>query len=144
MPGPEDIEIAADSLNQVGLSHLKTRSILGLSGGERQLVLIARALAQQPRFLLLDEPTSHLDLSNKGRLVHLMRDLSKRGVSILFSTHEADVASALAAHLVLMQNGRVLRTGTMDDVFTSQDLTTLYQLPVKVASVDGKKVALWN
>ena len=144
MPGVEDIKIAADALNQVGLAGLQNRSILSLSGGERQLVLIARALAQQPRFLLLDEPTSHLDLGNKGRLVHLLRELSKQGVTILFTTHEAEVASALATYLVLMQKGHVLKTGTLDEVFTSQDLTTLYQLPVSVANIDGRRVALWT
>lgn len=144
MPGKEDCEIAAEALKQVGLTRLQNRSILSLSGGERQLVLVARALAQQPRLLLLDEPTSHLDLSNKGRLVHLLRELSSRGVSILFTTHEPDVASALATHLVLMQKGRVLKTGTLDEVFTGQDLSLLYQLPVSVANVGGRRVALWT
>jgi iron complex transport system ATP-binding protein len=143
MPGEEDLKIAADALHQVGLLSLRNRSILSLSGGERQLVLVARALAQQPRLLLLDEPTSHLDLSNKGRLVRLLRELSGKGVTILFTTHEADVASALATHLVLMKKGQILKTGTLEDVFTSQDLTALYQLPVSVVDIAGKRVALW-
>jgi iron complex transport system ATP-binding protein len=143
MPGEEDIKIAADALHQVGLSSMQNRSILSLSGGERQLVLVARALAQQPRLLLLDEPTSHLDLSNKGRLVHLLRELSGKGVTILFTTHEPDVASALATHLVLMKKGQILKTGTMNEVFTSQGLSSLYQLPVSVVNIDGKWVALW-
>jgi iron complex transport system ATP-binding protein len=144
MPGMRDCEIAADALHQVGLSKLQNRSILSLSGGERQLVLVARALAQQPRLLLLDEPTSHLDLSNKGRVVHLLRQLARTGVTILFTTHEPDVASALATHLVLMQKGQVLKTGTLEGVFTSQDLTQLYQLPVSVADVAGRRVVLWT
>jgi iron complex transport system ATP-binding protein len=144
MPGKKDCEIAADALQQVGLSEMQNRSILSLSGGERQLVLVARALAQQPRLLLLDEPTSHLDLSNKGRLVHMLRELSWKGVTILFTTHEPDVASALADHLVLIKKGQVLKTGTLEDVFTSQDLTLLYQLPVSVVEVSGRRVALWT
>ena len=144
MPGKADCEIAADALHQVGLTQMQNRSILSLSGGERQLVLLARALAQQPRLLLLDEPTSHLDLSNKGRLVHLLGELSRKGVTILFTTHEPDVASALATHLVLMQKGQVLKTGTLDEAFTSQDLTLLYQLPVSVAEVAGRRVTLWS
>ncbi|MBN2118774.1 MAG: ABC transporter ATP-binding protein [Anaerolineales bacterium] len=143
MPGRDDYQIAANALGQVGLSEMQNRSILNLSGGERQLVLVARALAQQPRLLLLDEPTSHLDLSNKGRLIHLLRELSGRGVSILFTTHEPEVASALADHLMLMQKGQLLRNGTLDEVFTSQDLSLLYQLPVSVVEVNGRKVALW-
>lgn len=144
MPTREDCEIAAQALQQVGLAELQNRSILSLSGGERQLVLVARALAQQPRLLLLDEPTSHLDLSNKARLVHLLRELSAQGVTILFTTHEPEVASALASHLVLMQKGQVLKTGTLEMVFTSQDLSALYQLPVSVANIDGRRVALWT
>ncbi|HTX78152.1 MAG TPA: ABC transporter ATP-binding protein, partial [Longilinea sp.] len=100
--------------------------------------------AQKPRLLLLDEPTSHLDLSNKGRLVHLLRELSALGVTILFTTHEPDVASVLATHLVLMQKGRILEAGTLDEVFTSQSLTRLYQLPVEVTDVSGRRVVLWS
>jgi iron complex transport system ATP-binding protein len=143
MPGKADYKIAYEALQQVGLAELQNRSILSLSGGERQLVLIARALAQQPRLLLLDEPTSHLDLGNKGRLVHLLRELSAQGVSIVFTTHEPEVASALATHLVLMQKGQILKTGPLEEVFTSQDLSFLYQLPVSVVNVAGKRVALW-
>jgi iron complex transport system ATP-binding protein len=144
MPAKADYEIALNALRQVGLDVLYQRSILSLSGGERQLVLIARALAQRPRLLLLDEPTSHLDLGNKGRLVHLLRDLQGQGVTILFTTHEPEVASALATHLVLMKKGQVLKTGPLEDVFTSQELSFLYQLPVSVVDVDGRKVALWT
>lgn len=144
MPQQADYEIAHEALRQMGLAGLQHRSILSLSGGERQLVLIARALAQQPRLLLLDEPTSHLDLGNKGRLVHLLRELQGRGVTILFTTHEPEVAAALATHLVLMQKGQVLKTGPLDEVFTAADLTRLYQLPVSVVDLEGRKVALWT
>lgn len=144
MPAEADYQIALQALKQVGLGSLQNRSILSLSGGERQLVLVARALAQQPRLLLLDEPTSHLDLSNKGRLVHLLRDLAAQGVTILFTTHEPEVASVLATDLILMREGRVLETGTFDQVFTSDSLTRLYHLPIKVADVAGQRVVLWN
>ncbi len=144
MPEKADYAIAHEALKQVGLAKLQNRSILSLSGGERQLVLIARALAQQPRLLLLDEPTSHLDLGNKGRLVHLLRELQGRGVTILFTSHEPDVASALATHLVLMQKGQVLKTGSLGEVFTTPDLTRLYQLPADVVEIAGRRVALWS
>jgi iron complex transport system ATP-binding protein len=144
MPGEADARVAVEALARVGLESMKDRSILSLSGGERQLVLVARALAQQPQVLLLDEPTSHLDLGNKGRLVHLLKDLRAQGVTIILTTHEPDVASALATHLVLVQKGRVLETGSMDEVFTSASLTRLYQLPVEVTEVAGHKVVLWN
>lgn len=144
MPGKQDLEIAARALQQVGVSHLEGRSILSISGGERQLVLVARALTQQPSLLLLDEPTSHLDLGNKVRLIHLLRELQAHGVTVLFTTHEPEVASALATNLVLMQKGRILKTGTLEETFTSQNLTRLYQSPVTVIETDAKKVALWT
>lgn len=144
MPEEIDHQIVSDALRRVGLEGMSHRSVLNLSGGEHQLVLVARALAQQPRLLLLDEPTSHLDLGNKGRLVHLLRELSRQGVTILFTTHEPDVASALATHLVLMRKGKVLEAGPLEQVFTSQSLTQLYQLPVEVADVAGKRVVLWD
>lgn len=144
MPAERDYEIALEALRQVGMEDLCQRSILSLSGGERQLVLIARALAQQPRLLLLDEPTSHLDLGNKGRLVRLLRDLQSQGVTILFTTHEPEVAAALATDLVLMQKGQVLQAGPFSEVFTSANLTQLYQLPVSVVELGGHKVALWT
>lgn len=144
MPSDEDVRTAEEALERVGLGALKKRSITGLSGGEYQLVLVARALAQKPRLMLLDEPTSHLDLSNKGRLVHVLRDLSREGVTILFTTHEPDVASALATHLILMQKGRVLETGTFEQVFNSASLSRLYQLPIKVETVADRRVVLWN
>lgn len=144
MPGLIDNQVAMDALNRVGIGHLYRRSILGLSGGEWQLVLVARALAQQPRLLLLDEPTSHLDLGNKGRLLKLLRELSSQGVTILFTTHEPELASALASHLVLMKQGKVLKAGPMAEVFTGEALSDLYQLPVEVVEVGGRRVILWT
>lgn len=144
MPADEDVEIAAAKLDEVGLVGLHTRPMTGISGGERQLVLIARALAQQPKILLLDEPTSHLDLSNKGRLVHLLRDLQARGVTIIFTTHEPDVASALATHLVLMRKGQILTTGRTENVMTSANMSTLYGMPIQVKLLDGKHVVIWD
>jgi iron complex transport system ATP-binding protein len=144
MPGAAYARIASVALKRVGLSAMENRSILSLSGGERQLVLVARALAQQPRLLLLDEPTSHLDLSNKRRLVQLLRDLSAQGVTILFTTHEPDVASALATHLVFMQKGEVLQTGSLEQVFTSESLTRLYQQPIEVVEIAGRRMVVWG
>jgi iron complex transport system ATP-binding protein len=144
MPTEEDYRIASQSLERVGLSALQQRSMLNISGGERQLVLVARALTQQPRLLLLDEPTSHLDLSNKARLVSLLRQLAGQGVTVIFTTHEPDVAAAFATHLVLMQRGKVLRAGTVEEVLTSAELSALYQMPVQVVEVEGRLVVLWD
>lgn len=144
LPSITDLQIAEQALVQVGMVHLENRSVANLSGGERQMILIARALAQQPRLLLLDEPTSHLDISNKSRLVALLRQLSADGVTCLFTTHEPDVAAAASDHLVLMRNGKILHMGVMADVLTSQNLTETYSTSVEVVEANGRKVVLWN
>ena len=144
LPGEADVQAARNALEKVGITHLSSRSVTALSGGERQLLLIARALAQQPRLLLLDEPTSHLDLGNKGRVARLLRQLNGQGVTVLFTTHEADVAAALADKLILMRHGEVLDFGSLDESLTSEKLSELYGLPVKVARVDGHPVVLWS
>lgn len=144
MPGEEDYRIAVEALEAVGMRDSMYRSIQNLSGGERQLVLVARALTQQPKLLFLDEPTSHLDLSNKGRLAHLLRNLVGKGVTILFTTHEPDFAINLADQLVLIRKGQVLRSGAISEVLTTANLSELYQMPLEVKQVDGRQVVLWN
>jgi len=144
MPGVEDCRISEQVIEQVGLGPLNGRAVTTLSGGERQLALVARALAQQPRLLLLDEPTSHLDLANKARLIKLMQELATRGVTMLLTTHEPDVAAAIATHLVLMRDGQVYQTGRLSEVFTAEHLSETYNVPVSVAQVDGRRIALWT
>jgi iron complex transport system ATP-binding protein len=144
MPGAEDQRLARHALDQVGLAGFAQRSVLALSGGERQLALIARALAQQPRLLLLDEPTSHLDVSNKGRLVAVLCKLVGMGVTVMLTTHEPDVAAAVATRVVLVRGGQVVSAGTLEEEFTSQSLTRVYGRPVEVVRVGERQVALWS
>lgn len=144
MPGPEDVRIAQAALARVGLAGWEGRSVARLSGGERQLVLIARALTQQPRLLLLDEPTSHLDLGNKTRLLALLRELVAQDVTIVLTTHEPEVAVGLATHLVLMRGGQVLEAGPLPSTFSSERLSATYGVPVEVAQVNGRQVVLWG
>lgn len=144
MPTELDRQAALQALEQVGLADMAHRSINSLSGGERQLVMLARALAQQPRLLLLDEPASHLDLSNKSRLLELLRHSCAQGVTILFTTHEPVLAVKIATHLVLMRNGQVLHSGALPEVLTAPNLTACYGMPVEVAELHGRRLVLWN
>lgn len=144
MPCDKDYLIALQAVEQVGLRGLEKRAITTLSGGERQLVLLARALAQQPRLLLLDEPTSHLDLSNKSRLLSLLRNLVRQGVTIMLTTHEPDVAASVATQIVLMKRAYTYNAGTLDQVMTTETLTDMYGVSVQVIQVAGRRVVLWE
>lgn len=143
-PTARDEEIALEALETVGISQLAWRPVTALSGGERQLVLLARALAQQPSLLLLDEPTSHLDLSNKARLISILRQLNGQGVSVIFTTHEPEVASQLADEMILMRDGKVMGAGSAEEVFAGETLSELYGVTVRVAEVEGRRVAIWG
>ena len=140
LPAQSDVEIARQSLVQVGIEHLEMRPIPELSGGELQLVLIARALAQQPKVLLLDEPTSHLDLSNRNITLQILNQLRSNGVTVLFTTHDPEAASLVANNLVLMRQGRVLHTGVLEATFTSQKLSETYGTHIDVIQVEGLPV----
>ncbi|MDM7323534.1 MAG: ABC transporter ATP-binding protein [Thermus sp.] len=142
MPGPEDIQVAWRALEQLGITDLAHRYVSALSGGQHQLVLIARAVAQQTPILLLDEPTAHLDLTNKRLILTLLRALAARGTTILFTTHDPDAALAVADSCVLMRAGRILHQGPADEVITTEKLTQTYDTPLRVLSVDGTRVVL--
>lgn len=143
VPAEKDYAAAFEALEMAGIVALADNSLLALSGGERQLVLVARALAQQPRLLLLDEPTAHLDLRNKSRLIGVIRDLKARGVTILMTSHEPEVVLAVADDVLLIEQGRVLAFGPLDQALTAENLSRIYGLPVRVVSLEGKKRVVW-
>ena len=140
LPGEEDIEIARSALGKIGILPLEHRILPALSGGEQQLVLLARALAQQPRILLLDEPTSHLDLANRNVTLSILNQLRGEGTTILFTTHDPEAALIVSDNIVLMNSGHVLSTGSFAETFTSEKLTQTYGVPVEVIKIDGIQV----
>lgn len=153
MPSAADTAIALNALQQVGLEHLAQRPVPQLSGGERQLMLLARALAQltpshsslsTSHLLILDEPTSHLDLRNKARLIEILRRLRDAGVTILMTNHEPDVVLALADDVLLMETGKTPQFGALDEVFTAEALSRVYDLPIRLVQVNGHKQVLWT
>jgi iron complex transport system ATP-binding protein len=143
VPGPGHLRVAREALSTVGLTGRHGESINRLSGGERQLLLIARSLSQQPRLLLLDEPTSHLDLKNKRRVVDLLKSLAERGVSILLTTHLPEVAAALADRIVLMREGSILLHGPPGEILTEENLSGTYGVDLRVRDVAGNRLPLW-
>ncbi len=160
MPSAADTEIARSALQQVGLEALASRPVPQLSGGERQLMLLARALAQLAtshsslptshsslatfHLLLLDEPTSHLDLRNKARLIEILRRLRDSGVTVLMTNHEPDVVLVLADDVLLMEPDRPPQFGALDEVFTAEALSRIYEHPIRLVQVNGHKHVLWT
>ena len=141
-PTDEDQEKVSQQLKSLDLDHLGPRSVLELSGGERQMVLIARALAQEPQLLLLDEPTTHLDLSNKGRILGTLRKLAANGVTVVFTSHDPNAAASTAQHLVLMRGGKVHASGNLDEVLTAERLSEIYGIPIQVVRVGSQSIVL--
>jgi len=142
MPGENDRRIALQALQSTGVADLQHRSIATLSGGERQLTIVTRALAQQPRILLLDEPTAHLDLSNKSRILQILGSLQAQGVTIVLTTHDPQVASSVADFVVLMRQGQVVDAGPPGTVLTSEKLSATYDTSVEVLRVGDKTIVL--
>ncbi|MDA3940082.1 MAG: ABC transporter ATP-binding protein [Spirochaetia bacterium] len=143
-PGEKDYEAAITALKKVGLENLSDRPVTHLSGGEKQLVLVARSLAQEPKILLLDEPMSNLDLGNKLRLIEVLRSLKKEGVTILFTSHEPEVAASLSSYLILMGNDNNIEHGTTEKILTSESLSRIYGVRVRIADYEGKKIVIWH
>ena len=143
-PGIKDREIAAASLEEAGISDLAGRTVSRLSGGERQLVLLARALTQQPRLLLLDEPASHLDLHNKEKILKILKKLLGRGITLFFTSHDPELVLRLADHAVLLKQGSVVQSGKASDVLNQTNLSRLYQIPVRITDSEGRRVLIWG
>jgi len=137
-PSALDAQIAWEALAEVGLAGFEERSITSLSGGEHQLLLIARAIAQQSRILLLDEPTSALDPANRQRALSLLKGLHRSGKTLFFSTHDVNFAAELATHVVMLKGGRLLAAGTTEEVVNTAMLTTLYGTEMRIKSIDGQ------
>lgn len=141
-PTAQDAMIAYSALSEVGLTAYADRAVTTLSGGEHQLVLLARAIAQESEILLLDEPTSALDPANRKRVLSLLKGLHQRGKTLLFTTHDANLAWELATDVVMLKEGRLLASGPKEMVVNSELLTTLYDTVLTVGSIDGQTL-IW-
>jgi len=129
----EDILIARNALAQVRAAHLSDRWMDQLSGGEKQHVILARALAQQPLLLLLDEPTLHLDIAAQVGLLDAVRRLAAENrYTVVVVTHELNLAAEYADQVVLMQRGRCLRVGPPASIYQRELLEQVFQTPLSV------------
>jgi len=137
-PSKRDRGKARESMEKIGIAHLARRPCNRLSGGEWQLVLIARALTQSPRVLLLDEPTSHLDLGNQVKILEKVNGLSKEGITIIMASHFPDHAFLNADQAGILKNRSMAVSGKPDQVLTEKVLSATYGISVRVIEVlDG-------
>ncbi len=145
MAGPTDADRRAtqDSLARMGIAHLGARRFHELSGGERQMVLVARALAQGSRVLVMDEPCSGLDLGNQVRILGVIRDLARDGYAVLLTSHLPGHAFQLGGLAALLKDGHMQGPASADDLLDAALLGDLYDTPIAVIQAgDGRRVCV--
>jgi iron complex transport system ATP-binding protein len=135
-PGERQMKIAEDALGRVGIAHLRGRGFLQISGGERQLTLIARALAQQAHIIIMDEPTANLDYGNQLRVLGQVKSLAREGLCVIQSTHNPDHAFMFADRVLALRDGAVAAFGTPREAVTEELIESLYG--VRVRLVEGE------
>jgi len=131
-PTKKDEGICREAMERLEISHLRHKLFNEMSGGERQMVLVARAMAQQARILVMDEPTANLDYCNQVKILQTINQLSDLGYSILMTSHFPDHAFLACSHVMLMRNGYITACGTPDEIVTSENLSNLYNTHVCV------------
>jgi iron complex transport system ATP-binding protein len=134
--GEADLEAARRALQRTDTLGLAGRRVNELSGGERQRVILARALAQEPRILLLDEPAAFLDIRHEVEMYDLLRDLQRGGMTVVSVLHDLNIAALYCERLVLLHDGRIVQVGTPAEVMTYATLTKVYGTEVYVAMND--------
>jgi iron complex transport system ATP-binding protein len=134
-PSRRDRDVAQSAIERMQLASLAESVYTRISGGERQLALIARALAQEARVVVLDEPTANLDFGNQVRVLQHIRALARAGIGVLLSTHDPDQAFLCADRVAMLHAGRLARLGTPDSVITAESLKQIYNVDVAVTRV---------
>lgn len=124
--GPSDLEACARAARETGITELENRSLNELSSGERQRVMIARVLAQEPGLILLDEPTSHLDLHHQHAIMELVRRLNQGGMTVIVVVHDLNLASLYCRQIILLHEGVILASGTPAETITPGNLAAVY------------------
>jgi iron complex transport system ATP-binding protein len=131
-PIKKNMDIAIQSLHTLGIEHLTDKNFSKISGGEKQLVLIARAVAQQPHFIAMDEPTANLDMGNQYTVLRLSQLLKQQGFGIIMNTHTPEHALNYADEVALLQDGRILTHGNPKTVIHSEILSKLYGADIEM------------
>lgn len=131
--GTSDLDIAIKSMQQTQTYHLKDKTLLSISGGERQRVMIARALTQEPEVLLLDEPISHLDIKYQMEILKLCKELNQsQNITVFTTLHDINLASRFSKVIIMMKEGRIYKMGTPEEVITAKNIKEVYDIDVEI------------
>lgn len=142
-PGPSDRARAAETLAELGIADLADQDYTRISGGQRQLALIARALAQDARLVVMDEPTASLDFGNQLVVLKQVRRLAEAGYGVVLSTHNPDHAFAVGDSVHLLHEGATLAAGPPTETLTAARLSEMYGTPIEVRALpDGRRICL--
>ena len=141
-PKDEQKKTAAAAIEMLGIEELSDRGILDLSGGERQLVLLARAIAQQAKILIMDEPTANLDYGNQHLVMRRIREMAENGYTVVLSTHNPEHALLYATHVLALKDHKIEACGRSEEIITEKLIEDLYGMRVKIAVTqsEGKKI----
>ena len=134
-PGSREKKLAKEAMDRLEITHLRDRGYGNISGGERQMVLIARAIAQQAKSLIMDEPSANLDFGNKVRVMKTVKGLTKDGYGVIQSTHDPDQAFLYSDKILALHDGKVLAWGTPKETMESELISRLYGVDVEMCSL---------
>ncbi len=129
-PNKEDEKLVNEIITKIGLEKLKFVSLQNMSGGQKQLANIGRALVQEPEILIMDEPTSALDYKNQVKVLKLVKKLSDQGISIIMSTHDPNQATMVGDFVGLLMSDKTYHQGSIDQILNDEYLSRLYQTPI--------------
>lgn len=138
-PSPKDIEIAEEALESLNISFLRDKIYTEISGGERQMVLVARALTQRPKILILDEPTSNLDFGNQIRVLEQINKLAKKGLGVIMTSHFPNHAFLCSTKVVLLKSKDELIVGNADEIISEDNLKAAYGVDVRITSTVNER-----
>ncbi|WP_456419281.1 ABC transporter ATP-binding protein [Methanocaldococcus infernus] len=142
-PKKEHYKKALNVLKMLGIEHLKDKTYTELSGGQLQLVLIARALVQEPKVLLLDEPISHLDFKNQVLILDILQELAKnKKLAIIMTLHDPNFAALYSDKIAFIKDGSLLDFGEVSEVFKDEVLEKVYDLPISLINIRDLKIVL--
>lgn len=139
-PDHNNERMAMEALDRVGISHLAEKSYTQISGGERQLVLIARALAQGTKMLIMDESTSNLDYGNQMKILSIVRDLAREGYTIIQATHHPDHTFIYADEVIVMDQNKIMTQGTPRSALTKEVIKKIYDIDVEISSLFNDQI----